>query len=214
MAHNHPFTFGACAKLSYMAKMKPFVTLIALCATASVALAATGCANSPADWKDNGEFNCLMYEGADWCNVDGTRGEGWKWGQQNFMWGTINSWSVDGVSAFDACCACGGGQANQDCAYADCWEPIDPPYQYEGLSTTCEDAKFPSNKGPPYRRGHYWTDDYGYSCRAYATGNYCTADGQTGPGWRSDLWDPISSYANGGMDGFEACCVCGGGVQL
>ena len=47
--------------------------------------------------------------------------------------------------------------------------------------------------------------------------NYCNADGTSAAGW--DLgWGVLSDYTNGAAEnpisGLEACCVCGGGLDL
>mmetsp|Transcript_323 Transcript_323/g.903 ORF Transcript_323/g.903 Transcript_323/m.903 type:complete len:941 (-) Transcript_323:190-3012(-) len=56
-----------------------------------------------------------------------------------------------------------------------------------------------------------WTDSYGDSCAVYGAQQYCTPDGQVGPGWNLPAWGPIENYAVNGVSGLDACCECGAG---
>ena len=67
--------------------------------------------------------------------------------------------------------------------------------------------------------GHPWRDGWGYTCDAYRYGNFCQLD-PDGKWTEGGLWDKsfgkIKDYAwwaDGGrkLDGFDACCACGGG---
>ena len=49
-------------------------------------------------------FPCSLYEGANWCTPDGTKGPGWV-----SFWGGFNGFAADGMSAKTACCGYGGG---------------------------------------------------------------------------------------------------------
>ena len=56
--------------------------------------------------------------------------------------------------------------------------------------------------------GNIWNDSWGYSCLAYHYGDFCTTDGETGPGWHPS-YGPIESYRNAKRDAFGACGACG-----
>ena len=53
-----------------------------------------------------------------------------------------------------------------------------------------------------------WNDNWGYSCKAYHYGNFCTEDGKVGSGWNSS-YGTIHSYHNACRDAFGACGACG-----
>lgn len=84
----------------------------------SVSLAASGhaeaaaCRNWPIIWVDSEGDDCSTYDVSDWCTLSGGYGE--LWGSSL---GAFEDYAVAGVSAFEACCACGGGfiprKANQ-----------------------------------------------------------------------------------------------------
>jgi len=61
------------------------------------------CADT-AGWTDRDGDTCSSYHSSNWCTSDGRSGVRW-----NEDWGTIANYSRDEVSAFAACCACGGG---------------------------------------------------------------------------------------------------------
>jgi len=64
----------------------------------------SGCSDSPSDWSAEGEV-CASYDVLDYCTSDGKEGSGWMG-----KWGAISDWrDSNGLSALDACCACGGG---------------------------------------------------------------------------------------------------------
>jgi len=55
-------------------------------------------------WKDSDGDSCETYGKASWCNHMGGYGIGW-----HQEWGTFADTSSNGMSAVNACCACGGG---------------------------------------------------------------------------------------------------------
>lgn len=57
------------------------------------------------DWESSSGVTCKQYEEVEFCK-DGGYGKGWK-----KEYGTFRDWAdVTGVSADEACCACGGGK--------------------------------------------------------------------------------------------------------
>merc|ERR1712232_704340 len=63
------------------------------------------CLDKPT-WKDSEGDDCETYEEQGWCDRTGDTGSGW-----HEEWGTFESFKSPelGVSAREACCACGGG---------------------------------------------------------------------------------------------------------
>jgi len=59
----------------------------------------------PADWTDADGYSCLSYTQENWCTVNGEYGSNWN----ETDYGAFSDYAVDGVSALDACCGCGGG---------------------------------------------------------------------------------------------------------
>jgi len=55
------------------------------------------------DWADGWGYTCKEYEEQKWCTPSGDYGDGWGTG-------TFDEMANDGVTALQACCACGGGQ--------------------------------------------------------------------------------------------------------
>ena len=49
-----------------------------------------------------------------------------------------------------------------------------------------------------------------FSCTLYEGAEWCTHDGQKGPGW-VDFWGNFAGFAAHGYNAKEACCGCGGG---
>lgn len=62
------------------------------------------CEDFPADWKDKAGDACANY-GYGWCTKEGGIGPSWR-----AEHGHISDYAHDGVDAFHACCACGGGR--------------------------------------------------------------------------------------------------------
>lgn len=65
---------------------------------------APDCVDLP-DWSSSTGARCSDYQRNDWCTEDGEAGSGW-----GGDWGSIESYATDGLSAFDACCTCGGAR--------------------------------------------------------------------------------------------------------
>ena len=49
-----------------------------------------------------------------------------------------------------------------------------------------------------------------FSCTLYEGAEWCTHEGQKGPGW-DDFWGNFNGFASHGMNCKQACCGCGGG---
>mmetsp|Transcript_82277 Transcript_82277/g.172269 ORF Transcript_82277/g.172269 Transcript_82277/m.172269 type:complete len:1356 (-) Transcript_82277:98-4165(-) len=80
------------------------------------------CTTTYSDWIDKDGFSCEDYEDYAWCTIYGEVGSRWTSRSNS----SIESFGVDGVSAFDACCQCGGGGHNkpdvstQSCQVSSC----------------------------------------------------------------------------------------------
>ena len=109
-----------------------------------------------------------MYLGNGW---DDSWGEGSEYADEN------------GLSAFNACCGCGGGKmTNTDFT----------------IEEECEDQAS-------------WINGDFETCADYANSNYCNSDGTHGSGWTLS-WGHLSEYTDeAGVSGLQACCTCGGG---
>ena len=59
-------------------------------------------------WVDTDNLDCASYVSNNYC-LDGGIGPSWS-----TSWGTFEDYAVDGVSAAQACCECGGGSLPQD----------------------------------------------------------------------------------------------------
>jgi len=69
-----------------------------------------GCQDQPSSWRSSEGDSCSTYEQAAYCTPRGQPGQGWR-----RQWGSITDYADrrSGRSAFDACCACGGGSSGQ-----------------------------------------------------------------------------------------------------
>jgi len=146
------------------------------------------CKSEPADWVDSEGDPCDLFELNSYCNVDGTTGEGWD----SCSFGPITNYADSkGISAFDACCACGGGS-----------QPTPSPPPAPAPASTCSDISG-------------WSDTEGSTCCTYSFSRYCTPEGGEGAGWDHSAWGPITDYEDEeGISGYEACCACGGGDDV
>jgi hypothetical protein len=144
------------------------------------------CTDQPSGWVDSEGDPCSLFELNSYCTKDGLQGEGWD----SCSWGPITNYAgTGGLSAFDACCACGGGSA-----------PTPTPPPAPTPSSTCSDISG-------------WHDSEGSGCCVYSFSRYCTPDGGEGAGWDHASWGPITDYATKGVSGLDACCACGGGSK-
>jgi len=67
-----------------------------------------GCSDSPSSWSDQQAETCGQFESNNWCTSSGGKGGGWR-----SSWGEITDYyDSHGNTAFDACCACGGGSSS------------------------------------------------------------------------------------------------------
>jgi len=114
------------------------------------------------------------------------------------------------MNAKEACCGCGGGNRDPETFHHNL--PI-----YNGVPDYPNDQidyrfDLPSDKECKHcykcKANEIWNDHWGYSCKAYYFGNFCTEDGEKGPGWSSS-YGPIKSYHNACRDAFSACGACG-----
>jgi len=137
-----------------------------------------------AGWMDSEGDPCSLFELNSYCTKDGREGEGWD----TCSWGSIKNYADSkGVTAFEACCACGGGSV-----------PTPSPPPAPTPASTCTDW---SN----------WSDTEGSTCCTYSFSRYCTPDGGEGSGWDHSAWGPITDYADDYGSAYDACCACGGG---
>eukprot|EP00928_Gymnodinium_smaydae_P016286 TRINITY_DN16086_c0_g1_i2.p1 TRINITY_DN16086_c0_g1~~TRINITY_DN16086_c0_g1_i2.p1 ORF type:complete len:614 (+),score=48.30 TRINITY_DN16086_c0_g1_i2:59-1843(+) len=60
-------------------------------------------------WHDSDGEECSKYKSQKWCTEDGQVGIGWH----EEEWGPVASYVANGFSAFEACCACGGGSRGE-----------------------------------------------------------------------------------------------------
>jgi len=74
------------------------------------------CADSPAQWVDSKGYSCEDYVRKKWCTKDGKYGLGWS----NF-WGAFDRYRNSAHTAMTACCACGGGDREDEGASSQLW---------------------------------------------------------------------------------------------
>merc|ERR1719498_960082 len=67
-------------------------------------------------WRDAEGSNCAEYQSEQYCTHGGLQGVGWE-----PTWGKLEDYAVDGKSAIQACCACGGGSTSGGCVDAPDW---------------------------------------------------------------------------------------------
>merc|ERR1712130_1050336 len=166
-------------------------------------------------WHDSFGFTCRLYEGANWC-ANGGRGDGWR-----EFWGGFNNYKKDGYNGRTACCGCGGGNKNPDTFNSDLpmYSGVDV-YPYADIdqywtASDVDDGCRHSDKPEPCIPGNVWSDAFGYSCLAYYYGDFCTVDGEQGPGWDLGKFGPVESYYNplaSATNPYAACGACGGGT--
>merc|ERR1719361_1590452 len=109
-----------------------------------------------------------------------------------------------------ACCGCGGG--NKDPSTFDETLPVydgvpSYPYDKTDYHFTADDHN--ARICHKCVEGRMWNNYWGYSCLAYHYGNFCTIDGEVGPGWNTENYGPIAYYRNAKRDAFKACGACG-----
>jgi alpha-tubulin suppressor-like RCC1 family protein len=62
------------------------------------------CQETPDGWESSTGATCERYSNG-WCTPSGGYGSGWY-----SSYGVFDDWAVNGISADEACCQCGGGQ--------------------------------------------------------------------------------------------------------
>mmetsp|Transcript_31441 Transcript_31441/g.73437 ORF Transcript_31441/g.73437 Transcript_31441/m.73437 type:complete len:857 (+) Transcript_31441:80-2650(+) len=112
---------------------------------------ASACLDVPITWKDNQQDGCSAYVDEKLCTHSGGYGPGW-----NASWGTFEAFAVDGWSAIQACCGCGGGSNSEEVRGPNC---VDNPSE--------------------------WKDRHGDSCATYVAYRWCE-DGGVGSSWSPD----------------------------
>lgn len=64
------------------------------------------CADYPVNWTSSSQLDCQRYVLDKFCTPDGGYGSAWD----RELQGNFSEWKVNGSSAVDACCGCGGGR--------------------------------------------------------------------------------------------------------
>lgn len=193
-------------------------------------------------WTDLRGYSCRDYSrsGNSYCNSDGSFADGW-WTTPYVGWGDFEDWAVNGVSALDACCACGGGRRAEVVTrrgspgvaavpaieavtailnghVREASDAIPGTDAIPGVHDTCSYSLAPLEtdcvNGDPL-----WVDSEGHNCTSYANGAWCTTQGEKGRGWQT-AWDVRT--ANGGIEAWaddndvsalDNCCACGSGTK-
>jgi len=143
------------------------------------------CKDKVDGWVDSLGYSCYDYVDKAYCTPDKSYGIGWE-----PEFGHFKDYAKNGVDATEACCMCGGENAQPLVEEA---EPV------EEEEDPCED------------KIEGWTDTYGYSCKDYSAKGFCTPNGGYGIGWE-DEWGKFFEYATNGWGATESCCSCGGGT--
>ena len=154
------------------------------------------CATGAA-FADGMDFNCTLYEGARWCAVDAAgdvvEGPGWcSWFNPSNC-DVARAWRWPDHEVY----ANGAGRWGRSCC---CDTGLAETYPYDEAGGECADRR--------NSRGGAWHDPYGYSCRAYHFGSFCTLDGTPGSGWKARDGD-LADYVRDRMSPLDACCACG-----
>lgn len=192
------------------ATVLPTSTTVLPTSTTNAPTEAGTCVDEPKGWQDAFGASCTQYVTSQWCTPYGAPGTGWApW------WGTMDEFAVENVSAADACCGCGGGVGGtRPPSFAPTSAPSVSPTINDGTTTidTPTTTVFSSTTPKPRCADSppWWQDSFGATCAQYGGSQWCTLDGQTGPGWAT-WWGEIEDYAVNGITAFQACCDCGGG---
>ena len=169
------------------------------------------CTDEPLNWANTYGEDCGMHRYYEYCDADGNPGAGWS---RN--WGLLNGYTSDkGMTALDACCACGGGSI---AVPTTTMSPLRTSIVLPSTTLTASPVGQPTRLSLILGSNNNvcidlpdWTSTHNNRCRDYEERQYCTADGGHGPGWQP-LWGVIDSYpSSNGMSALEACCACGGG---
>lgn len=138
--------------------------------------------HSDVNWLDSDHDSCAVYENNLWCR-DGRQHIGW-----NPEWGSISQYAdSNGVTAYQACCACGrpATKALGACTNQPGWK--------DTSQDTCEDYRLglwcqnDRHEGPGWHPQWGSIQDYA-SCEDYP---FCASE----------------------VSAFVACCACGGGIR-
>jgi len=80
------------------------------------------CQDSPFNWKDSDDDSCYVYGVTGWCLPTGKVGPNWN----EADWGSFDDYAVDGKTAAEACCVCGGGaNVKSQCVDTVGWKDTD-----------------------------------------------------------------------------------------
>mmetsp|Transcript_110405 Transcript_110405/g.356071 ORF Transcript_110405/g.356071 Transcript_110405/m.356071 type:complete len:706 (-) Transcript_110405:182-2299(-) len=81
---------------------------------------AKACVDEPKGWRDKEGEDCGIYGMDGFCTITGGYGIGWEEALGNF-----SAFAVDGRSAAEACCNCGGGKLPERCTDVAEWADVD-----------------------------------------------------------------------------------------
>ena len=162
-------------------------------------LLAVAVATAPAGATDSPSANCVdrtLRSGAKWANkyrYDCAAVE-----KHSLCSAYGDSAAVEGMTASDACCICGGGR-DAPPSSAPATTPPQTPVPDVGPLTPVPETDSPSANcvDRTLRSGAKWANKYRYDCAAVEKHSLCSAYGD--------------SAAVEGMTASDACCICGGG---
>jgi len=80
-------------------------TALTACCSCGGGIDATNQCKDKKDWTDADGDDCAAYLAKSWCDITGAYGVGW-----HEEWGTFADAFNKGMTALQACCACGGGE--------------------------------------------------------------------------------------------------------
>jgi len=199
---------------------------------------APACADADG-WISSTDFTCADYATYNWCNADGSFGEGWDPELGEFSdWGS----TADVTDATQSCCVCGGGSSGAadpaeaiEVAEAAPVEEEEASYAEEEAASTDGDGstdgasyapeealevadaapveEAPVEEEAPAEEAAVCVDMEGWeSSSGFACDEYASSD------WCKDGdvsagWDEafgtFADWATDGVDATSACCVCG-----
>jgi hypothetical protein len=178
-----------------------------------------GCSHN--SWTDIDGDDCGTYVALKFCLPSGAYGEQWLVDGGDGDAVTFSDYANGGLSAHDACCACGGGRSVQlgtdgsavedvldDRALSDQDGPTADTPPPTAVAATTGELPAPQCTDSPVG----WVDSSGVSCRRYRELNICTAGKRPEGDARATLLRVLALGAVAGVDAGTACCVCGGGA--
>lgn len=152
------------------------------------------CTNDPPGYADVDGLTCLEYERREWCKGAGY-GPAWR-----SHFGVFDDYKSDEISPGEACCACGGGGANQRSTTKEVSTSVT-------LTTTSVEPESCTDAPSDY------ADNAGATCAYYEQAGWCL-NSDYGPAWRSSYGAfDVYARASDGLSPGDACCACGGGAR-